>query len=141
MGYRSKWTSLFTIAYRGVSDRFVTQLESLDENDLVKWDRYKIRRGDNLSRIASRYKIERLCTFCHILDFHLYSLVLFLTQTVSLVNNYRYMLHHLQAMSLSLVCINPIIDGAATYNLCVVVDDIDSNITHVIRGDDHVNNG
>lgn len=31
-------------------------------------------------------------------------------------------------------------DGAATYNLCVVVDDIDSNITHVIRGDDHVNN-
>ena len=42
----------------GVSDRFVTQLESLDENDLVKWDRYKIRRGDNLSRIASRYKIE-----------------------------------------------------------------------------------
>ena len=31
-------------------------------------------------------------------------------------------------------------DGAATYNLCVVIDDIDSNITHVIRGDDHVNN-
>ena len=31
-------------------------------------------------------------------------------------------------------------DGAATYNLCVVVDDIDSNISHVIRGDDHVNN-
>ena len=42
----------------GVSDRFVTQLESLDENDLVRWDRYKIRRGDSLSRIASRYKIE-----------------------------------------------------------------------------------
>ena len=42
----------------GVSDRFITQLESLDENDLVRWDRYKIRRGDNLSRIASRYKIE-----------------------------------------------------------------------------------
>ena len=42
----------------GVSDRFITQLESLDENDLVRWDRYKIRRGDNLYKIASRYKIE-----------------------------------------------------------------------------------
>ena len=42
----------------GVSDRFITQLESLDENDLVRWDRYKIRRRDSLSRIASRYKIE-----------------------------------------------------------------------------------
>ena len=42
----------------GVSDRFITQLESLDENDLVRWDRYKIRKGDSLSRIASRYKIE-----------------------------------------------------------------------------------
>ena len=42
----------------GVSDRFITQLESLDQNDLVRWDRYKIRRGDNLSKIASRYKIE-----------------------------------------------------------------------------------
>ena len=42
----------------GGSDRFITQLESLDENDLVRWDRYKIRRGDSLSRIASRYKIE-----------------------------------------------------------------------------------
>ena len=31
-------------------------------------------------------------------------------------------------------------DGSATYNLCVVVDDLDSKITHVIRGDDHVNN-
>jgi len=31
-------------------------------------------------------------------------------------------------------------DGTPTYNLCVVVDDIDMNITHVIRGDDHVNN-
>ncbi len=31
-------------------------------------------------------------------------------------------------------------DGSATYNLCVVVDDVDSNISHVIRGDDHVNN-
>jgi|TARA_B100001758_G_scaffold139906_1_gene120552 membrane-bound lytic murein transglycosylase D len=42
----------------GVSDRFITQLDSLDQDDLVRWDRYKIRRGDNLSRIASRYKIE-----------------------------------------------------------------------------------
>ena len=42
----------------GVSDRFITQLESLDQSDLVRWDRYKIRRGDNLNRIASRYKIE-----------------------------------------------------------------------------------
>ena len=31
-------------------------------------------------------------------------------------------------------------DGSATYNFCVVVDDIDSEIAHVIRGDDHVNN-
>ena len=31
-------------------------------------------------------------------------------------------------------------DGSATYNFCVVVDDMDSEITHVIRGDDHVNN-
>ena len=31
-------------------------------------------------------------------------------------------------------------DGSATYNLCVVVDDLDSGISHVIRGDDHVNN-
>ena len=42
----------------GVSDRFMTQLELLDQNDLVRWDRYKIRRGDNLYKIASRYKIE-----------------------------------------------------------------------------------
>ena len=42
----------------GVSDRFITQLESLDQNNLVRWDRYKIRRGDNLYKIASRYKIE-----------------------------------------------------------------------------------
>ena len=42
----------------GVSDRFITQLDSLDQDDLVRWDRYKIRSGDNLSRIASRYKIE-----------------------------------------------------------------------------------
>ncbi|MDO5692940.1 MAG: glutamate--tRNA ligase [Pseudomonadota bacterium] len=31
-------------------------------------------------------------------------------------------------------------DGTPTYNFCVVVDDIDMKITHVIRGDDHVNN-
>jgi len=31
-------------------------------------------------------------------------------------------------------------DGTATYNFCVVVDDIDSKISHVIRGDDHINN-
>jgi glutamyl-tRNA synthetase len=30
--------------------------------------------------------------------------------------------------------------GTPTYNFCVVVDDIDMDITHVIRGDDHVNN-
>lgn len=31
-------------------------------------------------------------------------------------------------------------DGSPTYNLSVVVDDMDMDITHVIRGDDHVNN-
>ncbi len=31
-------------------------------------------------------------------------------------------------------------DGTPTYNLCVVVDDHDMGITHVIRGDDHLNN-
>jgi glutamyl-tRNA synthetase len=31
-------------------------------------------------------------------------------------------------------------DGTPTYNFCVVVDDLDMAITHVIRGDDHVNN-
>ena len=31
-------------------------------------------------------------------------------------------------------------DGTPTYNFCVVVDDMDMDITHVIRGDDHVNN-
>jgi glutamyl-tRNA synthetase len=31
-------------------------------------------------------------------------------------------------------------DGTPTYNFCVVVDDMDMGITHVIRGDDHVNN-
>jgi len=32
-------------------------------------------------------------------------------------------------------------DGAPTYNLAVVVDDHDMGVTHVIRGDDHLNNG
>lgn len=31
-------------------------------------------------------------------------------------------------------------DGTPTYNFCVVVDDADMGITHVIRGDDHLNN-
>jgi glutamyl-tRNA synthetase len=31
-------------------------------------------------------------------------------------------------------------DGTPTYNFCVVVDDMDMRITHVLRGDDHVNN-
>lgn len=31
-------------------------------------------------------------------------------------------------------------DGTPTYNFCVVVDDMDMNVSHVIRGDDHVNN-
>ncbi|MAZ09111.1 MULTISPECIES: glutamate--tRNA ligase [unclassified Limnobacter] len=31
-------------------------------------------------------------------------------------------------------------DGTPTYNFCVVVDDWEMKITHVIRGDDHINN-
>ena len=31
-------------------------------------------------------------------------------------------------------------DGSATYHLAVVVDDMDAGVTHVIRGDDHLNN-
>ncbi|HZE91663.1 MAG TPA: glutamate--tRNA ligase [Rhizobacter sp.] len=31
-------------------------------------------------------------------------------------------------------------DGVPTYNFCVVVDDWDMNISHVFRGDEHVNN-
>jgi glutamyl-tRNA synthetase len=31
-------------------------------------------------------------------------------------------------------------DGSPTYNLTVVVDDLDMNISHIIRGDDHLNN-
>ncbi len=31
-------------------------------------------------------------------------------------------------------------NGSPTYNFCVVVDDVDMKMTHVIRGDDHINN-
>ena len=31
-------------------------------------------------------------------------------------------------------------DGIPTYNFAVVIDDLDMKITHVIRGDDHINN-
>jgi glutamyl-tRNA synthetase len=31
-------------------------------------------------------------------------------------------------------------DGSPTYNFCVVIDDWDMKVTHVIRGDDHINN-
>ena len=31
-------------------------------------------------------------------------------------------------------------DGTPTYNFCVVVDDLDMGITHIIRGDDHLTN-
>jgi glutamyl-tRNA synthetase len=31
-------------------------------------------------------------------------------------------------------------DGTPTYNFCVVIDDWDMNITHVVRGEDHINN-
>ncbi len=31
-------------------------------------------------------------------------------------------------------------DGTPTYNFSVIVDDFDMNISHVIRGDDHLNN-
>jgi len=31
-------------------------------------------------------------------------------------------------------------DGTPTYNFCVVVDDLDMQISHVVRGDDHINN-
>ncbi len=31
-------------------------------------------------------------------------------------------------------------DGTSTYNFCVVVDDVDMQITHIIRGDDHLAN-
>ncbi|MGD9843512.1 MAG: glutamate--tRNA ligase [Steroidobacteraceae bacterium] len=31
-------------------------------------------------------------------------------------------------------------DGTPTYNFCVVIDDMDMGVTHVVRGDDHLNN-
>lgn len=31
-------------------------------------------------------------------------------------------------------------DGTPTYNFVVVIDDVDMKITHVVRGDDHINN-
>ena len=31
-------------------------------------------------------------------------------------------------------------DGTPTYNFCVVIDDLEMKVTHVIRGDDHINN-
>lgn len=31
-------------------------------------------------------------------------------------------------------------DGTPTYNFCVVVDDVEMNISHIIRGDDHLSN-
>jgi len=31
-------------------------------------------------------------------------------------------------------------DGSPTYNFTVVVDDMDMRVTHIIRGDDHINN-
>ena len=31
-------------------------------------------------------------------------------------------------------------DGSPTYNFCVVIDDWEMEVTHVIRGDDHINN-
>jgi membrane-bound lytic murein transglycosylase D len=42
----------------GIADRFLIQLSSLEEVELVQWDRYKIKRGDTLTRIAKQYSIE-----------------------------------------------------------------------------------
>ncbi len=42
----------------GVADRFLIQLLSLEEVELVQWDRYKIKRGDTLTQIAKQYSIE-----------------------------------------------------------------------------------
>lgn len=42
----------------GTGDRFSTQLSSMDRSELVQWDRYKIKRGDNLTIIARKYSIE-----------------------------------------------------------------------------------
>ena len=42
----------------GVADRFLIQLSSLNEVELVKWDRYQIQKGDNLFKIAKKYNME-----------------------------------------------------------------------------------
>ena len=42
----------------GIADRFTLQLQSLDHDDLVQWDRYKIKKGDNLTKIARSYSVE-----------------------------------------------------------------------------------
>tara|TARA_B100001245_G_C22884083_1_gene425274 strand:+ start:84 stop:1577 length:1494 start_codon:yes stop_codon:yes gene_type:complete len=42
----------------GISDRFLIKLSSLSEVELVQWDRYQIKRGDNLSKIARNHSIE-----------------------------------------------------------------------------------
>lgn len=42
----------------GISDRFSLQLQSLDKRELVQWDRYKIKRGDNLTKIGKSYSVE-----------------------------------------------------------------------------------
>jgi len=42
----------------GIADRFLIQLSSLEEVELVQWERYKIKRGDTLTGIAKQYSIE-----------------------------------------------------------------------------------
>lgn len=42
----------------GVADRFLIQLSSLNEVELVQWDRYQIQKGDNLFKIANKYNME-----------------------------------------------------------------------------------
>ena len=42
----------------GVADRFALRMASLEKIELVQWDRYKIKRGDNLSKIGKQYSIE-----------------------------------------------------------------------------------
>ena len=42
----------------GTGDRFSMKLSSMDKSELVQWDRYKIKRGDNLTIIARKYSIE-----------------------------------------------------------------------------------